>query len=148
LILARPQKDLSPYTGCDCDQTIGLEPLAVGFLTRKYPFETGKVPPKFLQKLLPFCHPSKTVCQAPRTQNSALGGKQIEVEIGGDKVTLGGAEIRIIGEEDIFAAPDLIYHYVADHHYLPPEEFIQAVLTGPAPDSAEFRALINTLRSY
>lgn len=139
---------MTRYTGCDCDQAIGLDPLAVGFLSRKYPFQTGKVPYKFLQKLLPFCHPSKTVCQTHRTQNSALGGKQIEVDINSERITLGGAEIRVIGDEDIFAAPDLIYHYVADHHYLPPDEFVNAVMHGPQPDSAEFRALINTLRSY
>lgn len=146
--MARPQKDLTHYTGCDCDQAIGLDPLAVGFLSRKYQFETGQTPPKFLQKLLLFCHPSKTVCQIHRAQNSALGGKQIEVEIKGEKVTLGAAEIRVIGDEDIFAAPDLIYHYVADHNYLPPGEFIDAILNGPNPDSAEFRALINTLRNF
>jgi hypothetical protein len=146
--LARPQKDLTPYTGCDCDKTIGLDPLAIGFVTRKHPFQTGKVPPKFLQKLLPFCHPSKTVCQMHRTQNSALGGEQIVVEINGEQITLGGAEIRIIGEEEIYAAPDLVYHYVSDHNYLPPDEFIQAVLKGPDSDSAEFRALINTLRAF
>ncbi|MFK7804791.1 MAG: hypothetical protein AB8G95_24375 [Anaerolineae bacterium] len=146
--MARPQKDLTPYTGCNCDQAIGLDPLAVGFVSRKYQFETGPVPTKFLQKLLPFCHPSKTVCQVPRAQNSALGGKQIEVDIQGEKVMLGAAEIRVIGNEDIFAAPDLIYHYVADHNYLPPDEFIEAVMSGPSPDSAEFKALINTLRTF
>jgi hypothetical protein len=34
----------------------------------------------------------------------------------------------------------MIYHYVVDHHYLPPEEFISAVLDGPLPDSPEYLA--------
>ena len=144
----RPQKDLTPYTGCDCDQAIGLDPLAVGFLSRKYQFNKGKTPPKFAEKLLRFCHPSKTVCQTHGKRKSPFDGKHIEVEFDGSVFTLGGAEIRILGEQEIYAAPDLIYHYVVDHEYQPPDEFVQAVLKGPNPDSAEFRALINTLRSF
>ena len=36
-----------------------------------------------------------------------------------------------------YAAPNLIYHYVADG-YLPPDEFIQAVMHGPLPDSIDY----------
>ena len=46
---------------------------------------------------------------------------------GDEELRLGSAEIRVFGrEEGTYAAPDLIYHYVVDHHYLPPEEFIKA----------------------
>jgi len=41
----------------------------------------------------------------------------------------------------VYAAPDLIYHYVVEHHYCPPDEFIQAVLEGPLPGSLEYEAL-------
>lgn len=144
----RPQKDLTPYTGCACDQEIGIDPLAVGFLTRKHRFNQGAAPPEFATKLLRFCHPTKTVCQTSGKRNSPFDGKQISVELDGLQFTLGGAEIRVLGEQEIYAAPDLIYHYVVDHRYQPPDEFVQAVLQGPSPDSAEFRALINTLRSF
>ena len=144
----RPQKDLTPYTGCECDQTIGLDPLAVGFLSRKHPFNQGATPPEFAKKLLAFCHPSKTVCHTHGKRKSPFDGDHIEVELDGLTFTLGGAEIRILGEQEIYAAPDLIYHYVVDHRYQPPDEFVQAVLKGPGPNSAEFRALINTLRSF
>ncbi|MEM8860255.1 MAG: hypothetical protein AAGD96_18155 [Chloroflexota bacterium] len=146
--MARLPQDLDVYTGCDCDQAIGLDPLAVGFLGRKFKFPTGKAPAGFIEKLLPFCHPNKTVCHTHGKRKSPFDNTQIEINIDGQAVTLGGAEIRVIGQDDIFAAPDLIYHYVADHHYLPPAEFIEAVLNGPQPNSAEFRALINTLRTY
>lgn len=144
----RPQKDLTRYTGCDCDQAIGLDPLAVGFLSRKHPFNKGTAPPNFAKRLLQFCHPEKTVCQTHGKRKSPFDGKHIEVELDGVTFTLGGAEIRILGEQEIYAAPDLIYHYVVDHQYQPPDEFVQAVLKGPAPNSPEFRALINTLRSF
>ena len=146
--MARLPQDLDPYTGCDCDQAIGLDPLAVGFLTRKRPFPTGKPPAGFAKKLLTYCHPAKTVCHTMGKRKSPFDNRHIEVEIDGETVTLGGAEIRIIGEEEIYAAPDLIYHYVVEHQYLPPKEFVKAVMEGPSADASEFRALVNTLRAY
>lgn len=41
---------------------------------------------------------------------------------------LGSAEIEV--EDDhgkIYVAPDLLYHYITGHHYLPPRQFIEAV---------------------
>jgi len=32
----------------------------------------------------------------------------------------------------------MIYHYINDHHYLPPDEFVQAVLHGPLLGSDEY----------
>lgn len=34
----------------------------------------------------------------------------------------------------IYVAPNLIYHYVKDVHYLPPPEFVEAVIDGAALD--------------
>ena len=42
------------------------------------------------------------------------------------------------GTNRIYAAPNLIYHYVAVHHYSPPEEFVEAVLHGPNPPSEQY----------
>jgi hypothetical protein len=42
--------------------------------------------------------------------------------------SLGNGEIIVKGEDGRrYAAPTLILHYIEAHHYLPPEEFIQAV---------------------
>ena len=63
----------------------------------------------------------------------------------GDKahwLSLGDGEIRVIGKSVIYAAPTLIYHYVVEHRYKPPEEFIQAVLTGPDPGSEQHTKLL------
>lgn len=35
----------------------------------------------------------------------------------------------------LYAAPAMITHYMRDHEYLPPQEFCEAVLICPAPDS-------------
>ena len=38
----------------------------------------------------------------------------------------------------IYAAPTLIYHYVAVRHYKPPDEFLQALREGPRPCSQQY----------
>ena len=139
--------DLTPYTRCPADETIGLDPLAVGFLNGRPDYPQGQAPAKFATKLLRFCHPQLTVCTMRTIRPCPLCNETItNIEIDGQACILGSAEIRVIGEEDIFAAPTLIYHYVTVHNYLPPDEFIDAVLHGPQPESAEYRALIRALR--
>ena len=52
---------------------------------------------------------------------------------------LGAGEIRSFSKRGaIFAAPNLIFHYVAVHNYNPPEEFIESLSEGPCPPSSEF----------
>jgi hypothetical protein len=38
----------------------------------------------------------------------------------------------------IYAAPNLIYHYVRTHHYKPPQEFLGALKDGPFPPGPDF----------
>jgi len=52
----------------------------------------------------------------------------LPVQIGGDTIVLGSAEIRVRGEGSIlYACPDMIYHYVTQHRYQLPEEFLLAL---------------------
>lgn len=46
----------------------------------------------------------------------------------GKKHLLGYAEITIATEERSYAAPNLILHYVVAHHYLPPDDFVEALM--------------------
>ena len=46
----------------------------------------------------------------------------------------------------VYVAPDLMYHYVTVHHYQPPQIFLDALLAGPLPDSAEYRARYKQFR--
>jgi hypothetical protein len=42
----------------------------------------------------------------------------------------GNGEIHVVGSDGItYVAPALIVHYMASHKYLPPKEFIDAVLS-------------------
>lgn len=55
-------------------------------------------------------------------------------------------EIRVVGADGkVYACPELIIHYVESHQYLPPQEFIDAVIYGPLPGSEEYNNAIRTL---
>ncbi|MFD7440102.1 hypothetical protein [Streptomyces sp. NPDC059909] len=44
----------------------------------------------------------------------------------------GSAEIRVMGNGIAYAAPELIAHYVEAHEYVPPADFVEAVLSSDA----------------
>jgi len=53
----------------------------------------------------------------------------VVIDIGGRSVVLGSAEIRVAANDRaVLCAPDLVLHYVRDHHYSPPAAFVDAVL--------------------
>lgn len=64
----------------------------------------------------------------------------------GTRLLLGSGEIRVFdGRGDVFAAPNLIYHYVLEHRYRPPEDFVRAVEGGPRPGSTEYTKALDAL---
>lgn len=146
--MTKPIPDLDPYTAAPEAEMLGLTPLAVGWLDKRAPFPTAVPTAALLLLLLPFCLENNVVYPWPRPQPCPLCGKVIPAtdEPEGGRYVPGKGEIRVIGEEDIFAAPSLIYHYVAAHNYQPPAEFIAAVLHGPQPNTAEYTALLRSLR--
>jgi hypothetical protein len=138
--------DLEPYLGCAADAGIGLDPLGVGWLQRSQPFPTGPVSGPFLAALLPFCYEENVVCAVPVARRCPLCNEVVlPIERDDHTAHPGTGEIRVLGESDIYAAPDLILHYITAHNYQPPEEFVQAVLLGPPAGAPEHRALIRTL---
>ncbi|MGW1468889.1 DUF7919 family protein [Streptomyces sp. NPDC002308] len=47
---------------------------------------------------------------------------------GNARFRLGSAEIRVVSDSgQLYVAPNLVLHYIADHGYRPPEEFLAAV---------------------
>jgi hypothetical protein len=54
-------------------------------------------------------------------------------------IMLGDAEMRVFGPKGrIYAAPNMLYHYVRVHHYKPPDEFLQALKNGPFPPDPKY----------
>ncbi|MGB1249891.1 MAG: hypothetical protein ACPG8W_04610 [Candidatus Promineifilaceae bacterium] len=136
-------KDLDEYHGCHDEEMFSLAPLGVGFLRRKQDFTTGQTPQRFLIKLATFL--LSPVCAVGKAMACPLCGEHVTTQIDGKEVVLGSAEIRILGEENIYAAPDLILHFITAHKYRPPQKFIDVVMKAPGVNSAEHRALVKAL---
>ncbi len=112
----------------------------IGWLDPSHSFDTGEVPPGFLKKLVNL-RDHLHACQARGYQDCLFCSYHeirphrtglpyysfSEVE---ELIFLGSAEIWVPDAtfSVVYAAPDLILHYIADHHYLPPWQFIEAVL--------------------
>ena len=136
-------EDLDEYHGGDDEEVFGLAPLGVGFLHRKQQFATGSTPSRVVLKLATYL--LTPVCQRAKPMPCPLCGERVTTEIDGEEIALGSAEIRILGDDDIYAAPDLILHFITDHSYRPPQQFIDVVKKSVGVDSAEHRALIKAL---
>jgi hypothetical protein len=120
--------DLSPYVYLGSERNT----FNVGWLDNAHPYPTGEVPELFVKRLFTCL----TITVKP-----TLGAHRCDLCNGESW----GEEIRVFGQgEIVYAAPTMIYHYVVDHHYRPPEEFIQAVLDGPLADTEEYRQRAQT----
>lgn len=137
--------DLSPYTYCD-EETIHIDEgmvtfapryprIAVGWLAGDREFSRGTAPAGFVQALIRIYDGRRAngtrgfhgceFCPAP----DPFDGMPQTVH--GDRaLSLGSAEIRVPvprAPRYMFAAPNLIIHYVIAHGYLPPDAFVAAV---------------------
>lgn len=99
----------------------------VGWLSAAHPYEQGQVPTHTASHLRVIC----AVQATNRTRghyycewcNSPVYLSKLE-----GRYELGSAEIWVKGSAgDIYAAPNLICHYIDIHDYLPPSCFLSAV---------------------
>lgn len=138
--------DLTPYRYSSNEYSV-LGTLNVGWLDRKYEYPTGETSSQFQERLLKFCaspvlrtrgYHYCVFCEHP---NDIMLLEPAKVQWEGQIMRLGSAEIRVIYGENVYAAPNLIYHYVVEHNYKPPQEFIEAVLNGPLPGSPRYEEM-------
>lgn len=118
----------------------------IGWLSPAHNFQKSIPSQEFLEKLLKFCAYSYSLARGVHYCElcSKYNEDSFEVAYNGKSITLGAAEIRAIGiNQVIYCAPNLIHHYVRDHNYAPPAEFVEAILKGPLPNSAEHKELFD-----
>ena len=123
--------DLTPYEYFPWQKSSKV--VNIGWLEAGHAFNEGDIAEKAIDRLFLFCthgvnatrgHHLCHFCSKP-----AFG---FRVTRNNRELILGSAEIRVFGKNGIiYAAPNLVYHYVVDHHYRPPGEFIEALLTDP-----------------
>ncbi len=131
--------DLSPYSFLGNEDALN-----VGWLDAQHPYQQGAIPPSFLDRLWWLCEASVRrtrgfhlceFCEGLSGSGDAWE-RRIVASRSGRELFLGTAEIRVVDDSGrVFAAPDLIYHYVEAHAYLPPQQFVEAVLSFDKPSS-------------
>lgn len=101
----------------------------IGWLDNEHDYPVGDVDSGIVDKILELCftliNPTRSFHQSPFINSSIIG---YPVEMNGQQLLLGSAEVKIKSKTGkIYMAPNLIYHYIKDCRYLPPEEFIEAI---------------------
>lgn len=126
-------------------EVLGDRRIAVGWLHPAHPFPRGDAPPEFVARLNAFA----------RNWGKSIKALGWGIAVGFHECEFCTKELadRVIGKdiasgtfgvpagERIYYCPEMIAHYVADHGYLPPAEFIAAVMACPVPGTAEYRAV-------
>jgi hypothetical protein len=133
--------DLSPYT---YSRIWGDQPiLNVGWLDTEHTYSQGTVPDPFWDRLWTFCR--QPVFRSYGSHGCGFCQtlwRPIYEQREDETLNLSSAQVRVVDQDGtVYAAPDLIYHYVVAHHYRPPEKFIQAVMETPLPGTQEYEAL-------
>jgi hypothetical protein len=117
-----------------------LRVLAVGWLGF-FTFRLGATPLRF-QELL------AELCRRPPPATSTFGfhpcrlGRCLWRWLWGRRFSAGSAEIIVPGRDGkVYRAPTLIAHYVRNHRYRPPKEFVEAVLALDHPSGLDWQAV-------
>jgi hypothetical protein len=105
----------------------------IGWLSDEHLFPTGPVPEETLARLHEACQSPVAITRGHHVCELCLpGASPMHVLSSGDNDLLGNGEIHIVSANGtIYAAPALVYHYVCVHEYLPPQEFLDALMQSP-----------------
>jgi hypothetical protein len=122
-------RDLEPYRyGVPMELR---DVVSIGWLSRVSEYPRGDVPADFIRRLEQLLS-SHRVNQMRGYHVCEFCSKSPLTHVlrSGRQVILGSAEIWVPSTKGsiVYAAPDLIYHYVSEHHYRPPDGFIEAVV--------------------
>lgn len=109
---------------------------AIGWLHPDHPFPRGAVPGGFLARLREFADRS-----GPSAEALYFGVYMgfHTCEFCGQAHGVGN--FGVLCGDLLYVAPELVVHYVEEHQYCPPAEFIAAVLRSPLPDTEEYQLL-------
>ena len=137
-------EDLSRYTYSNAVPE-GISIKNVGWLAINREFPKAHASVNLLDVLWDYCSVIVTPTRGLHSCEFCVSPAHTFVRHG-TRLLLGSGEIRIFSlGGDIFSAPNLIYHYIHDHQYRPPAEFVQAIEGGPHPTSDEYKRLMDLL---
>jgi hypothetical protein len=131
-----------PDMGTACMIAQGDHVRAIGWLSDTHPFPTGDTPPVFLARLKEFCQRWGDGLE-PLAWGIFMGSHRCELCHG---CTADG-NIGVPAGDVLFAAPEMVAHYVEVHRYVPPVEFVAAVLSAPLPGTLEYAEAVASFRA-
>jgi hypothetical protein len=110
-----------------------------GWLAREYPFEKELPNSRTLDLLWSLSAVMVVATRGRHLCDLCEPHSLITAERNDISITLGSSEARIFSRQnEVYAAPSLIYHYVNTHHYKPPDEFLRALAEVPTPPAVEY----------
>jgi hypothetical protein len=109
----------------------GPQVRAIGWLSRHFEFPTGSVSKPFVKRLHLFA-----ASDSDLMLNFPLFMGSHECEF--CKGKRGGRTFGVPAGDVMFVAPKLVAHYVEQHQYYPPREFVDAVMNSPMPGSQAY----------
>lgn len=125
-----------PDMGCKSLVAAGNHVRAVGWLHPDHPYTTGPVPDEFLARLKEFVARSGDSAEA--LYFGAFGGYHT-CEFCDRSHGIGN--FGVPSGDVLFVAPEMVVHYIEQHGYRPPDEFVEAVLRSPLPDTDEYQLI-------
>lgn len=119
---------------------------AVGWLHPEHPYPRGSAPSDFVARLAEFARDWADSVEAlrwpitPGAHECEFCTKPPASRVFGNDMASG--TFGVPAGERIYYCPQMIAHYVIEHGYLPPAEFIAAVMACPIPGTAEYRSAV------
>lgn len=135
--------DLEPYTVCRYNLP-GYTFLAIGWLDSQFPYPVGSTPVAFQERLREHCARGIHTLMLGFHECDFCGKSRILLKYGSKEVTTNNGEIWILDGNIVYVAPVMIYHYVTDHNYRPPQVFIDAVMRCPLPYEAAYQEIMQS----
>ena len=112
--------DLTPFTYSRA--VCGTHVLNIGWLSRSAQFPIGDTSEEFRRALRKLAENPVHLC-AGRHKCEFCDFRRLEIPAGNGEIHVPAAAGSVV-----YAAPELVPHYVEEHRYLPPTEFIEAVV--------------------
>ena len=109
---------------------------AIGWLHPDHAYTKGTVPAEFVARLKKFA--ARCADSGEALYFGAFGGYHT-CEFCGRAHGIGN--FGVPSDNQLFVAPEMIVHYVEQHGYRPPAEFVAAVLEAPLPDTEEYQLI-------
>jgi hypothetical protein len=110
---------------------------AIGWLSADQPFPRGEVSVEFTARLKEFirlANRSSELLWFP-----AFGGPHT-CELCDNNTD--SRNFGVPANDRLYVAPGMILHYVEEHNYKPPDEFVAAALASPLPDAPEYATAV------